>query len=84
MVSCDVTGRITLGTKLKRPIFTLYLLLNLEGMIFIFSEVYVLVICFQIKLTKIFATKGWSDQEVNTQFEKDLNHKPQGQIFIER
>ena len=28
---------------------------------------------FQIKLTNISMTKGWSDQEVNTQIEKDLN-----------
>ena len=37
------------------------------------SDVYVLGIQFQIKLTKISVTKGWSDQEVNTQFDKDLN-----------
>ena len=28
---------------------------------------------FQIKLTKISVTKGWSDQEVNTQIDKDVN-----------
>ena len=28
---------------------------------------------FQIELTKISMAKGWSDQEVNTQVDKDLN-----------
>ena len=28
---------------------------------------------FQIELTKISVTKGWSDQEVNAQINKDLN-----------
>ena len=37
------------------------------------SDVYVLGIQFQIKLTKISVTKGWSDQEVNAQIDKDLN-----------
>ena len=27
----------------------------------------------QIELTNISVTKGWSDQEVNTQIDKDLN-----------
>ena len=71
MVSSDVTGGITLGTKLEMPIFTLYLAHNLQKLCI--SEVYVLGIRFQIKLTKISMTKGWSDQEVNTQFDKDLN-----------
>ena len=31
VVSCDVTGGITLGTKLKMPIFTLYLPHNLQS-----------------------------------------------------
>ena len=53
------------------------------------SDVYVLGIQFQIKLTKISMTKGWSNQEVNTQFGKDTRipkdtHERQGQIFIER
>ena len=30
VVSCDVTGEITLGTELKMPIFTLYLPHNLQ------------------------------------------------------
>ena len=70
VVSCDVTGGITLGTKLKMLIFTLYLPHNLESRI---SEVYVLGICFQIKLAKIPLTKRWSDQQLNTQFDKDFN-----------
>ena len=37
------------------------------------SEVYVLGIRFQMKLTKISVTKDWSDQDLNTQFDKDLN-----------
>ena len=28
---------------------------------------------FQIELTKISVTKGWSDQEVNAQIDKDVN-----------
>ena len=28
---------------------------------------------FQIELTKIYVIKGWSDQEVNAQIDKDLN-----------
>ena len=28
---------------------------------------------FQIELTKISVTKGWSDQKVNAQIDKDLN-----------
>ena len=70
MVSCDVTGGITLGTKLKMPIFTLYLPHNLQSRV---SKVYVIGIRFQIELTKISVTKGWSDQEVNAQIDKDLN-----------
>ena len=34
MVSCDVTGRITLGTRLKISIFTLYLPHNLQSKVF--------------------------------------------------
>ena len=34
---------------------------------------YVIEIRFQIKLTIISAIKGWSDQEVNTLIDKDLN-----------
>ena len=37
------------------------------------SKVYVIGIRFQVKLTNISVTKGWSDQEVNTQIDKDLN-----------
>ena len=29
--------------------------------------------CFQKGLTEIFVTKGWSNQEVNAQIDKDLN-----------
>ena len=57
MVSCDVTGGITLETKLKMPI----------------SKPYVMGMRLQIELTKISVTKGWSDQEVNAQIDKDLN-----------
>ena len=70
VVSCGVTGGITLGTKLKMPIFTLYLPHNLQSRV---SKVYVIGIRFQIELTKISVTKGWSDQEVNAQIDKDLN-----------
>ena len=73
MVSCDVTGGITLGTKLKMLIFTLYLPHNLQSRVLVTSEVYILGIRFQVKLIKIFVTESWSDQEVNTQFNKDLN-----------
>ena len=69
MVSCDVTGGVTLGTKLE--IVTLYLTHSLQSRILVFIY-YVLGIWFQIKLTKISVTKGWSDQDVNTQFDKDL------------
>ena len=69
MVSCDVTGGVTLGTKLE--IVTLYLTHSLQSRILVFIY-YVLGIQFQIKLTKISVTKGWSDQDVNTQFDKDL------------
>ena len=71
MVSCDITGGVTLETKLKMPIFTLYLLHNLKS--FGISKVFVTGIRFQIELTKISVTKGWSDQEVNAQIDKDLN-----------
>ena len=37
------------------------------------SKVDVIGIRFQIKLTNISVTKGWSDQEVNTQIDKELN-----------
>ena len=63
---------ITLGAKLKMPIFTFYLPHNLQSKILFISEDFVLGIQFQIKLTKISVTKGWSDQEVNTQIDKDL------------
>ena len=69
MVNCDVTGGVTLGTKLE--IVTLYLTHSLQSRILVFIY-YVLGIRFQIKLTKISVTKGWSDQDVNTQFDKDL------------
>ena len=80
MVSCDVNGGVTLGTKLKIPIFTLYLPHNLQS--FGISKVYVTGIRFQIEFTKISMTKRWSDQEVNAQI--DSTHKLQGQIFTER
>ena len=72
MVSCEVTAEIILGTKLKIPIFTLYLPHNLQSRVFVF-HFYVTGIRFQIELTKISVTKGWSDQEVNAQIDKDLN-----------
>ena len=71
MVSCDVTRGVTLGIKLKMPIFTLYLPQLTKS--FGISKVYVTGMRFQIELTKISVTKGWSDQEVNTQIDKDLN-----------
>ena len=70
MVSCDVTGGITLGTKLKMPIFTIYFPRKWS---FGISKVYVTGIRFEIELTKISVTKGWSDQDVNAQIDKDLN-----------
>ena len=75
MVSCDVTGEITLETRLKMPIFTLYLLHHLQSRFLVFqkSKVYVLGIRFQITLNKTSVTKDWSDQEVNAQFDKDLS-----------
>ena len=74
MVSCDVTGGITLVTKLKKPIFTLYLPHNLQSRVLVFqSKVFVIGIRFQIELDKISVTKGWSDQELNAQIDKDLN-----------
>ena len=38
MVSCDVTGGITLGTKLKMPIFTFYLPYNLQSRVLVFKS----------------------------------------------
>ena len=61
---------MTLGTRLKIPIFTLYFLPKQN---FRISKVYVIGIRFQIKLTKTSLKKGWSDQEINTQIDKDLN-----------
>ena len=67
------------------PIFTLYLPHNLQSKILVISEVFVLGIRFQIKLTQISVTKGYSKQVVSTQFDKDLIiYKLQGQIFSER
>ena len=37
------------------------------------KKVYVIGIRFQIELTKISVTKGWSDQVVNAQIDKDIN-----------
>ena len=54
-------------------IFTLYIPHNLQSRVLVISEVYVSAIRFQIKLTKISVTKGLSEQDVNTQFDKDLN-----------
>ena len=71
MVSCDVTGGVTLGTKLKIPKMTFYLPHNLQNTVI--SKVYVIGIRFQIKLTNISVTKSWPDQEVHTQIDKDLN-----------
>ena len=53
------------------PIFTLYLPQLTKS--FGISKVYVTGMRFQIELTKISVTKGWSDQEVNAQIDKDLN-----------
>ena len=66
MVSCDVTGGITAHFHpLLTPELTKYS--------FGISKVYVTGMRFQIKLTKISATKAWSHQEVNVQIDKDLN-----------
>ena len=54
-------------------IFTLYLAHNLQTTDLVISKVYVSGIRFQIELTKISVTKGWSDQDVNAQIDKDLN-----------
>ena len=37
-VSCDATRGITLGTKLKMPIFTLYLPHNLQNSVLVFQK----------------------------------------------
>ena len=73
MVSCGVTGGITLETKLKMPIFTFYLTHNLQSRVLVISKIYIIGIQFQIKLTKISVTKPWSDKEVNIQIDKNLN-----------
>ena len=36
VVSCDITGGITLGTKLTMPIFNLYLPHNLQSRVLVF------------------------------------------------
>ena len=38
MVNRDITGWITLGTKLKIPIFTIYLLHNLQSTVLVFQD----------------------------------------------
>ena len=38
VVICDVTGGIALGTKLKMPIFTLYLPHNLQSRVLVFQN----------------------------------------------
>ena len=38
IVSCDVTGGITFGTKLKMPIFTYYLPHNLQSRVLVFQK----------------------------------------------
>ena len=38
MVSCDVIVGITLGTKLKMPIFTIYLTHNLQSRVLVFQK----------------------------------------------
>ena len=38
VVSCDVTGGITLRTKLKMPIFTLHLPHNLQSRVLVFQK----------------------------------------------
>ena len=65
-------GGITLGTKLKMPIFTFYLSHILQSS-FGISKVYVIRIQFQTELNKISMIKDWLDQEVNPQINKDLN-----------
>ena len=54
------------------PIFTLYLPHNLQSRVLVL-KVYVIGIRFQTELTKISVTKGWLDQEVNAQIDKDVN-----------
>ena len=72
VVSCGVTRGIFLETKLKMAIFTVYLPLNYK-----IGFWYVRRLCIRDtvsnKTYQISETKGWSDQEVNTQFEQDLN-----------
>ena len=38
VINCDVTGGITLATKLKIPIFTFYSPHNLQSKIFVFQK----------------------------------------------
>ena len=66
MVSYDDTG-ITLGTKLKKPIFTLYLPHNLQRF-WHFKSLYN-----KDKISNKAYQNFWDNQEVNTQIDKDLN-----------
>ena len=66
MVSCDATGGITAH-------FHLLLVPECTKESFGISKVYVTGMQFQIELTKISVTKGWSDQKVNAKIDKDLN-----------
>ena len=71
MVSCDITGEITgLNWKYIFLPFTYPTTYQVE---FWYFKVYVIGIRFQTELTKISMTKGWSDQQVNAQVDKDLN-----------
>ena len=75
MVSCDVAGGITLGTKMKMVIFTLYLPHNLQSRVSVFQKFMQLIGIYTIlnKTYQNFPDKDWSDQEVNIQIDKDFN-----------
>ena len=68
MVSCDDTREITLGTKLKKPIFTLHLPHNLQRRFWYFKSLYN-----KDKVSNKAYQNFWDNQEVNTQIDKDLN-----------
>ena len=71
MVNCDDTKRMTLGTKLKIPIFTLYLPHKLQSRVLVFQK-----IMYRDNVSnqtcQNFREKC-SDQEVNAKIGKDLN-----------
>ena len=68
MVSYDDTRGITLGTKLKKPIFTLHLPHNLQSRFLYFKSLYN-----KDKISNKAYQNVWDNQEVNTQIDKDLN-----------